>query len=544
MSFLNKNIKPASKIYFLLVLFTCGFFFSESRGELHDKWSFNDIQYVGFDFSDTRAQKALREILSGKDFSYGIPTELVKWSERIGFTDFLPKSDKDYWSRGFIPRPPNLRRTDLKRLPLSFSRGTDKEKADSINISCLNCHVNIVAGRAILGAPAIYNDSYYLVNLLKTLNTKPVQFASKILLNDSEQKSLAGFLGYASDTILPSLKGSFYRGDQYGVYVVWTTLSRLVDPEHGLELAKPEVVTSQERELLNRPFPNLVPNPWWLYKYKDFSLRTADISKAHPLIYSFNFLDNHPSNTHALKERYSRSADYLYMINQIKDPEYPMKKTILDEARRDPGNSHWAQIGRGRKIFNNNCVKCHGQYDQFGSLTPGTYPNIRQLDVETDSEYWKFSNSMIPLREKLIKIFRAEYKDDFTLTAAEKNNLSQISGYAPPPLVGIWASAPYFHNDSVPTIHDVLNSKGRPQIWLKSSNPMLYNHVQLGLNYQTLNQSEFNDLKVKFKSEGDLVPFRMIYNTTEYGKGNGGHPFGDALSEGEREDLIEFMKLF
>ena len=38
-------------------------------------------------------------------------------------------------------------------------------------------------------------------------------------------------------------------------------------------------------------------------------------------------------------------------------------------------------------------------------------------------------------------------------------------GYMPPPLDGIWATAPYLHNGSVPTVELVLNSKARPAVW-------------------------------------------------------------------------------
>ena len=35
-------------------------------------------------------------------------------------------------------------------------------------------------------------------------------------------------------------------------------------------------------------------------------------------------------------------------------------------------------------------------------------------------------------------------------------------GYVAPPLDGIWASAPYFHNGSVPTLWHVLHPEDRP----------------------------------------------------------------------------------
>ena len=35
---------------------------------------------------------------------------------------------------------------------------------------------------------------------------------------------------------------------------------------------------------------------------------------------------------------------------------------------------------------------------------------------------------------------------------------------------------------------------------------------------------------------------RKVYDTTLFGKGNGGHPFGDALNEEERRAVIEYLK--
>ena len=41
-------------------------------------------------------------------------------------------------------------------------------------------------------------------------------------------------------------------------------------------------------------------------------------------------------------------------------------------------------------------------------------------------------------------------------------------GYQAPPLDGVWATAPYFHNASVPTLYAVLNSRARPRIFTRS----------------------------------------------------------------------------
>src|SRR5581483_12190752 len=46
--------------------------------------------------------------------------------------------------------------------------------------------------------------------------------------------------------------------------------------------------------------------------------------------------------------------------------------------------------------------------------------------------------------------------------------IAETDGYQAPPLDGIWATAPYFHNGSVPTLYHVLDSKSRPTLFTRS----------------------------------------------------------------------------
>jgi hypothetical protein len=38
-------------------------------------------------------------------------------------------------------------------------------------------------------------------------------------------------------------------------------------------------------------------------------------------------------------------------------------------------------------------------------------------------------------------------------------------GYVAPPLDGVWATAPYLHNGSVPTLAALLDTRNRPTYW-------------------------------------------------------------------------------
>src|SRR5258708_27773155 len=111
-------------------------------------------------------------------------------------------------------------------------------------------------------------------------------------------------------------------------------------------------------------------------------------------------------------------------------------------------------------------------------------------------------------------------------------HIVETEGYQAAPLDGVWATAPYFHNSSVPTLYHVLNSKARPAIFTRSygSEKEDYDSQKVGLKITVLD-----------KSAGVKLPgieHRKIYDTTLPGRGNAGHAFGDKLTEEERMAVV------
>ena len=66
--------------------------------------------------------------------------------------------------------------------------------------------------------------------------------------------------------------------------------------------------------------------------------------------------------------------------------------------------------------------------------------------------------------------------------------IRDTAGYQAPPLDGIWATAPYFHNGSVPTLYHVLNSKARPRLFTRSfrTDKDDYDAIRLGWKIRVL----------------------------------------------------------
>src|SRR5262249_31728989 len=126
------------------------------------------------------------------------------------------------------------------------------------------------------------------------------------------------------------------------------------------------------------------------------------------------------------------------------------------------------------------------------------------------------------------------YWDDFVVKSAwaEGVDWEPQAGYIAPPLDGIWATAPFFHNGSVPTLELVLDSSRRPVYWRRTSlDSSDYDWTAVGWNYAELPSGKTD--------QPDAV---HVYDTTRPGYGNGGHVFGDALSEDDRAAVIEYLK--
>ncbi|MEM8836499.1 MAG: cytochrome c [Pseudomonadota bacterium] len=184
-----------------------------------------------------------------------------------------------------------------------------------------------------------------------------------------------------------------------------------------------------------------------------------------------------------------------------------------------PGTIDSVAAQRGARIYNENCSECHGTYEWQGERPVlALFPNWLG-DVGTD-----------PLRART---FTQDLADAIGETS-HKNVLSAVSTgkYAAPPLTGAWASAPYLHNGSVPTITALLSPDLRPT------------RFQVGGH-----SLDFQNLGIALRNGGgfpeDYKPFSepVWFDTSITGHGNDGHEFGSELSDDEKRDLIEFLKL-
>ena len=274
-------------------------------------------------------------------------------------------------------------------------------------------------------------------------------------------------------------------------------------------------------------------------------------------------------------------------IQKLWSPKWP--EEILGELDQK-------RIKRGEIHFNNLCVSCHGEIDRAdknrkvianftdvdklgtdkamatNALTYSGYSGITQdqyLDVDVghlymeekmpaaalltivtknviatpDADKWwirrtaDWAYTLIaslvnnPIKKESLK--RGDYTPDNT-----SNPFASLYAYKGRPLNGIWATAPYLHNGSVPTLYDLLLPKK------KEDDP---ENGEYRPEEFYIGSREFDSEKVGFINEKGRG---FEFSTRKHGNSNAGHEYGYKDKEGnimpltkeQRLDLLEYMK--
>ena len=400
----------------------------------------------------------------------GLPLEV--------YTSFFPADTENLLGRD----------GDNATLPPSFVAFSIGDKR-VVGGTCFTCHGSKLDGEYIPGLGNSFsdytNDQSQTFGLLNTL-----------LINTygAESEEYQNAIGLIQST---QAAGPFIITDFKGVNPAFD-LERAAVAHRNLDF------TWSETPLFTPPSGSVgsdVP-AWWLLKKKNAlyytGLGRGDFTKLLMQTTVVGIKDS--TEARVINDSFN---DVLAYLQSLEAPKYT--RSVNQEL-----------VTKGLPIYKVNCERCHGSYEAEDAF----YPNrlIETNIVGTDPVY----ADRFLIDNELTDWFNNGWFGTFGTNASVEPSRAYIA----PPLDGVWATAPYLHNGSVPNLYTLLNSTERPVFWERNFNDSTYDHEKIGWPYQE--RTSANNIST--------------YNTTLSGYGNQGHIYGDNLSEEDRIALMEYLK--
>jgi len=380
----------------------------------------------------------------------------------------------------------------------SWTVVTLEDKSELVVSNCLQCHAGEFNGELIVGLGKTTLDNTTPFN--ETLDPLP-SLPETTLANVAFNKFKARISALGPSVVMKTV------GSNPAVMYAIALLSHR-DPE-TLEWSDDELF-----ELLPDTNVPADPPPWWRFSKKASHFANGMSRGDHRgtmMLASSLCTDS----VEEVDEMLSYFDDIQAYLASLEAPVYPF---AVDEALAEQGHA----------LFDCSCAGCHGTYDADPALE--TYPNllIPTAVIGTDSVFADYAGPGGAYNH-----LEDRFNDSVYGSIGQVVTADPEAGYTAPPLDGIWATAPFLHNGSVPTIAGVLDSTARPQYWRR-------------VDYDSTNfdQADIGWPWEPASAQADTAQSerKYVYDTTLFGYGNGGHTFGDHFSEAERTAVIEYLK--
>lgn len=361
-----------------------------------------------------------------------------------------------------------------------------------VTANCMACHAQHLNGRFVFGLGNSLRD--FTVDAAATANRVDLLLSGPGKEIAAMREAFAPFRD-AIRVVGPHIRPQV-RGVNPAVKLAYV-LAAHRDPATLRWSAVPHLPLPPEDEVI----PSDVP-AWWLLRKKQAMFHNgmgrgdfARIMMASSLLTLRDAAE--------AKEIDARFVDVLAYLKTLRPPSFPDK---VDAAL----------AARGAEVFEHRCASCHGRYGEHES-----YPNLLiQLDrIGTDPELARSASATY--REQ-----GEAYNASWFGQEPHAARLEPHLGYVAPPLDGVWATAPYLHNGSVPTLEALLDSSLRPRFWQRSFRSDDYDLKRVGWNFH----------------EEPRGGAKQIYDTTLHGYSAAGHTFGDDLEPEQRRAVLEYLK--
>jgi cytochrome c5 len=492
---------------------------------------------------------------------------------------------------GYIPAPQSARNPDA--LPIGFAKDVGKNGDEHLGLTCAACHTGklIVAGRPVIveGGQGLSDFEPFLADAVTALaaslndTAKFDRFAGRVLNTSSpsaaDQEALRAQMTVKLRDLQtrisqnsPDNPGGNGRVDAFG-HIFTRVLAQVLNipenaaPPYGPRLSAPvsypylwdtpqHDVVQWNGSAPNTRFLSLGPTGRnvgeLLGVFGDLEVTPGRNIPFLP------FLSKPPSAVSSV--HLTNIIRLENLVTTLWSPAWPTSclplapKPVLD---------------RGREVYTANCASCHRL------MAPGERKDPRRKieavlktlpEVTTDPT---MAMNFAARRAKTgpfagkpdvvsLEIFGAEsIARDVLLAAVNKVMLTggvpvdpsslwvnpadevrvmqkalaaaKTPRYKARPLNGIWATAPYLHNGSVPTLYDLLNPTSCSPTVTECRPSEFY-----------VGSRDFDPVKVGLVTSH--VPGAFRFDTSPQGNWRNGHDYGTTLPKADKEALLEFLK--
>ena len=455
---------------------------------------------------------------------------------------------------GFIPQKAAANNPDA--LPVGFAANEDEHGVKWVGMTCAACHMGKVSFKGkeifIAGGPGLLDFTKFehaVRDALEAVLNQPEKY-NRLIKRMKEQ-------GHSTDALQTDIQ------QRYAFMVKRLNVNKLDVPYgYGRLDAFGQIFNAVSATALNMPNNNHMPNApvsipvLWDASHLDLVQWNASAPNKNP-----GPLGQNVTTALAVYGEidltsggigYKSSVDipnlgYIqHSFYKLTSPQWP--EEILGRIDQD-------KAAKGKQIYAQNCVSCHQLVDRNdpkrklkAAVIPveqvGTDPTMASNFVDFHSKTGELEGKKEYLIagkpfEKIAKTFDLVINaavgamlrhpiDTFSAYLAENSEVLDATidfnrkVYKGRPLNGIWASGPYLHNGSVPTVWDLLQAPtDRPKIFYVGSR-------------------EIDPVKIGLVST--QVEFSSLLDTSLQGNSNQGHEFGTHLSEQQKWALIEYLK--
>ena len=377
-------------------------------------------------------------------------------------------------------------------LPYNLTYFQTKDGVELVTSNCLSCHAGFFDGELIIG-----------------LGNENLDFTTDL---SARAEALGAYVSGTAETT------EWTRWADRMAAVAAYVRTDTVGPNPAIDLTwalvahrDPETLTWSEQPLMQPPPESVLPvsmPPWWHMQKKHamFYTTAGRGDHARHMILGTVFCADSVAEARAID---TYAPDIRAYIAGLEAPDYPFD---VDQDL----------AAQGRAVFENTCSGCHGTYGE-----DWTYPNLVIALQEIGTDPALARTGMDGSDDRFMRWVSESFY-------GELSRLAPAPGYIAPPLDGVWATAPYLHNGSVPTIEGLLDSPKRPTYWTRAFDSRDFNQETLGWNY--------TELAAGKDAEPDSDQRKRIYDTTRHGYSNAGHLFGDGLTVEERRQVMEYLK--